>query len=156
MSEARRTKRSVAAVLFLDRDEANPRFLAVRRPVDDEALPGVWGLPAASLRQGESWEGAVRRLGGEKLGVELEPVTVLARGSLERPGYRLQMQLYEARIVDGTPVVPQHDRTVTQYVEWRWSTSELLVEGARRGSLCCRLYLSRHGGEEGAIDIGDG
>lgn len=139
------TKRSVAAVIFFDKDEADPRFLAVLRPADDEALPNVWGLPAASRREGESWEGALRRLGEEKLGVELESVAVLARGSLERPGYLLDMRLYEARIVAGAPSVPQHDRTVTQYVDWRWSNSQILLDGADRGSLCCRLYLSQLG-----------
>lgn len=147
------TKRSVAAVVFFDKDEADPRVLAVLRPADDDALPGVWGLPAASLREGESWESAFRRLGDGKLGVELESVAVLARGSLERPGYLLDMRLYAARIVAGTPSVPQHDRTVTQYVDWRWSDSQILVEGARRGSLCGRLYLNRLGSDCCALDF---
>ena len=46
-------------------------MLAVRRPEDDEDLPGHWGLPAASLREEESWEEAVLRTGPEKLGLEL-------------------------------------------------------------------------------------
>ncbi len=86
MPDLRPTKRSIAAVIFSDKDEAEPRILAVLRPADDEALPNVWGLPAASLREGESWEIALRRLGEGKLGVKLESVAVLARGSLERPG----------------------------------------------------------------------
>ncbi|MFB6241066.1 MAG: NUDIX domain-containing protein, partial [Gemmatimonadota bacterium] len=45
--------------------------LAVRRPEDDEDLPGHWGLPAASLREDEEWEEAVLRTGPEKLGVTL-------------------------------------------------------------------------------------
>ncbi len=141
MSKAPRIKRSVAAVIPLDRDVPDPPVLAVRRPADDEALPGVWGLPAASLREGENWEGAVRRLGDEKLGLELLPVIALAQSRLERPDYLLDMRLYEVRILNGTPRVPQPDRTVTQYVDWRWSRSEELLDGARRGSLCCRLYL---------------
>ncbi len=156
MAKAPRAKRSVAAVVFLDKDVADPRFLAVLRPPDDDALPGVWGLPAASPREGESWESAVRRLGEAKLGVELEPVSVIARGTLQRPGYLLDMRLFEARIVKGTPTMPGDDKTVTQYVQWRWSRSEQLREGARRGSLCCRLYLSRFGSDREGIDFDSG
>ena len=49
-------------------------LLLVRRPEDDESLPGVWGLPAASLAGSESEEDAVRRAGREELGVEVVPV----------------------------------------------------------------------------------
>ena len=51
-------KRSVSLVI-----EGPDGLLLVRRPDDDESLPGVWGLPAASLAQGESEEDAVRRAG---------------------------------------------------------------------------------------------
>ena len=43
-------------------------ILVVLRPPDDLELPSVWGLPAASLRAGESWEDAVVRAGREKIG----------------------------------------------------------------------------------------
>ena len=51
--------------------ESPEGLLLVRRPDDDDDLPGVWGLPAASLAEGESEEDAVRRAGREKLGVEV-------------------------------------------------------------------------------------
>lgn len=41
-------------------------ILAVLRPDEPgEELPGVWGLPAVTLRDGESPEDGVRRLGRE-------------------------------------------------------------------------------------------
>jgi ADP-ribose pyrophosphatase YjhB (NUDIX family) len=40
--------------------------LAVKRPNEpDEELPGVWGLPATTLRDGESPAVAVVRIGSE-------------------------------------------------------------------------------------------
>ena len=39
--------------------------VVVLRPPDDDELPNVWGLPAASLRANESWEDVVRRAGRE-------------------------------------------------------------------------------------------
>jgi ADP-ribose pyrophosphatase YjhB (NUDIX family) len=117
------------------------RFLAVRRPEDDEDLPGAWGLPATTLRPEEVHAEAVLRVGRDKLGVELEVVRELERGSLERPEGPLRMRLFEARIREGTPTVPQEGGQGTQYVEWRWSGPDRLRESARRGSLCSRLHL---------------
>ena len=136
----RRVKRSVSVSIPNGND-----VLIVQRPSDDEDLPNAWGLPAATLREGETWEAAVRRAGREKLGVELDVGRELNRGSLERKDYTLEMRLYEARIARGTPVVPQPETTVTQYQGWRWGNATDLAPAAEQGSLCCRLYItSRH------------
>lgn len=134
------------AVLIPAPEESGPRahrFLAVRRPEDDEDLPGAWGLPATTVQSGESPGDAALRVGREKLGVELTVVRELARGTRDRPAGRLRMRLFEARVGAGDLAVPQAHGDGTQYVEWRWSRPERLKESARRGSLCSRLYL-RH------------
>ena len=136
---SRPEKESVAVVI---RNPLEPELvLTVLRPEDDEDLPNVWGLPAGTLRPGEEWEAAVRRVGLEKLGVQLEVVKELERGSAERRNYRMQMRLYEAKIVKGTPFVPQPDDAFTQYTKWKWGKGSDLQPAAQRGSLCCRLYL---------------
>lgn len=136
---SRPTKQSVSVVI---RSSADPtQVLTVLRPANDEDLPNVWGLPAASLRPGESWEAAVRRVGLEKLGVQLAVGAELQRGSAERRNYRLEMRLYEAAIEKGNPFVPQPDLEHTQYAKWKWGSAEDLEPAAERGSLCCRLYL---------------
>ena len=108
----------------------------MRRPEDDESLPGVWGLPAASLGEGESEEDAVRRAGREKLGVEVVPV-----GAVGRDG---AMTDWRARIVAGSPSVPQRGPR-TQYTELRWGDVGELVPAAREGSLCSRALLRARG-----------
>lgn len=130
-------KRSVSLGIH----DGGGRVLLVQRPPDDEDLPLAWGLPAASLAAGESWEDAVRRAARDKLGVPVEPVRVLAEGSLDRDHYRLEMRLYEARLLEGDPAVPQNAEGVTQYVDWRWGSAPDLVPAADAGSLCSRLYL---------------
>ena len=132
-------KRSVS---FVIRDAEEPdRVLAVKRPADDEDLPDAWGLPAGSLREGESWEDAMRRAGREKLGVELDIGDVIGEGTLERASYSLRMRLYEARVVAGMPLVPQPTPGVTQYAALAWQTGEAFRPAASAGSLCCRLFL---------------
>ena len=143
-------KQAVACVVY--RDAARREALIVRRPDDDPDLPGIWGLPAASLRPGESWKDAVARAGREKLGVRLVPERVLAAGEGARPGFVLRMRLYEARVEDGEPHVPQPVPGVTQYSAWRWGDAALLEPGAARGSLCCRLFIEMG---EGAASSGD-
>jgi 8-oxo-dGTP pyrophosphatase MutT (NUDIX family) len=124
-------KRSISLVI-----EGPDGLLLVRRPDDDESLPGVWGLPAASLGEGESEEDAVRRAGREKLGVEVVPV-----GAVGRDG---AMTDWEARIVAGSPSVPQPGPR-TQYTGLRWGDARELVPAARAGSLCSRALLRARG-----------
>lgn len=111
-------------------------LLLVRRPEGDESLPGVWGLPAASLAEGESEEDAVRRAGREKLGVEVRALRAMGRDG--------GMTDWEAEIVAGRPSVPQ-DGPNTQYAELRWGDAGELVPAARQGSLCSRALLRARG-----------
>ena len=116
--------------------ESPDGVLLVRRPDDDESLPGVWGLPAASLFADESEEDAVRRAGREKLGVEVLPLQPIGNDG--------PMTDWEARIVDGRPSVPQPGPN-TQYAQLRWGDPRDLVPAARQGSLCSRVLLrARH------------
>jgi ADP-ribose pyrophosphatase YjhB (NUDIX family) len=132
-------KQSVSLVI-----EGPAGLLLVRRPRDDEDLPGLWGLPAASLEEGESEEEAVRRAGRAKLGVAVRPIRALGEAVGERPGYRIRMRDWETEILSGSPVVPQPGAG-TQYDELRWGDAAELVPAARAGSLCCRVLLStRH------------
>ncbi|HEY0810839.1 MAG TPA: NUDIX domain-containing protein [Longimicrobiales bacterium] len=136
---SRPEKQSVAVVIRNPQEPA--KVLTVLRPEDDEDLPNVWGLPAATLRPGEDWNAAIERVGLEKLGVQLKIGSELERGTLERRDYRLEMRLYDAQITKGTPFVPQPDDAFTQYSKWKWGTAQDLQPAAQRGSLCCRLYL---------------
>jgi flagellar basal body rod protein FlgG len=63
----------------MHRDQVDVALL-VQRPHEDEDLPGAWGLPAATLAAGESWEDAARRAGAEKLGVTLDVGVMIEQG----------------------------------------------------------------------------
>jgi len=118
-------KHSVAVVI--------PRadsILAIRRPDDDDELPGIWGLPAGTCKSEETVQDVIVRIGREKLGVELEPIRRLASGSQERPGYLLYMELWEV-LMTGTPNHPN----------WQWAEVDFFQPGAAAGSLCCELVL---------------
>ena len=134
------TRRAVAAAVRRE----DGLVLSVRRPDEPgEELPGVWGLPAVTLRGGESPEDGMRRLGREKLGAELTPLRPLADGEQRRPDYTLQMTVYEASLV-GEASLPERtagaEGTLYEALEWRPASS--LREAADDGSLCCRLFLA--------------
>ena len=124
-------KRSISLVI-----EGPAGVLLVRRPDDDDSLPGVWGLPATSLREGESEHDALVRAGREKLGVEVEPLRPVGEDTSDLRS----MRDWEARIVEGTPEVPQPAEG-TQYVSLRWGNTAELGPAARAGSLCARVLL---------------
>jgi 8-oxo-dGTP diphosphatase len=119
-------KHSVAVMIRKDE-----QVLAIRRPDDDDELPGIWGLPAGTCRSGETVEVVIRRIGRDKLGATLEPTRKIAFGTQDRPAYKLEMELWEASM-QGTPT----------YREWKWTSVDLLAPGADRGSLCCQLALT--------------
>ena len=129
------TKQSISVAIF----DEDGQLLLVQRPADDEDLPNAWGLPAASLKPGESWESAVRRAGLEKLGVVLEVVRELEHGTKKRAAYTLEMKLFEAAM-RGAPSL-QQTPGVTAYQAWTWGSAQDLKPAAQRGSLCCALFL---------------
>jgi ADP-ribose pyrophosphatase YjhB (NUDIX family) len=128
-------KRSVSLVI-----ESPAGVLLVRRPDDDDSLPGLWGLPAASLREGESEREALLRVGRDKLGVQVEPLEPIGADEAERDDHRIEMRDWSARIAAGAPAVPQLGEG-TQYVEWRWGDPAELAPAARAGSVCARVLL---------------
>jgi len=132
-------KRSVSLVI-----EGSGGVLLVRRPDNDVSLPGLWGLPAVSLEEGESEEDAVRRAGRDKLGVEVRPLRVLGAIAGERAGYLIHMHDWQAEIQSGEPTVPQ-PAGGTQYTDWRWGQPAELRPAARAGSLCCQVLLRSRG-----------
>jgi ADP-ribose pyrophosphatase YjhB (NUDIX family) len=122
-------KHSVAVII-----RKNDHILAIRRPDDDEELPGIWGLPAGTFRDGETIHDLVRRIGEQKLGVDLSPLRKLAEGSQARRTYLLQMELWEASM-QGIP----------NRADWKWADLDLLKPGQEAGSLCCDLAMATLG-----------
>lgn len=127
-------KESVALLIT----DGDGRYLAVRRSDDDGTLPGFWGLPAASLRQGESAEDAAHRAARDKLGL-----TVRLREEMgEATAAPVHLRAYTAEIVDGTPALVSADPEASAYAALRLTSDlRLLLPAARAGSLCSQVCL---------------
>jgi 8-oxo-dGTP diphosphatase len=136
----KRVKESVAVVI---RNQVG-EFLVTRRPDDPgDHLAGVWGFPAVTRQSGEAERAAAERIGPLKLGVTLSVGAKLGERAQDRGGYLLRLSDYDASIVDGTPSVPQSDDSVTQYVACEFTSNpDVLIAGARRGSVCAQIFLA--------------
>ena len=134
------------SIAIRHRDDED-RVLGVLRPDDPEDhLRGLWGLPATTLRPGESEADALHRLVRDKLGMALTAFSLRRRGSQERSDYTLQMSLYQGDIGPQTPLLPQGapDREgTTYYAQWRWLLPNDLMDASAKGSLCVRLFLAQ-------------
>ena len=146
-------KHSVSVAIRSVGADGVERVVAVLRPeVFGDPLSGLWGLPAASLREGETPEDAVARVFRDKLGLE-PPQGFMAINSDRqvRHGIKQSMTVYAVSRDVGAALpitlpAPHVDPTVTMYRDWRWVEPEELREAAERGSLCTRLYLEWVGG----------
>lgn len=140
--ENKKTLYAVALVIYND---DRSKFLIAHRPHDAESMPDVWGLIAGYVGEEETFEEAGVRAGWQKLGVILSPRSFVGRDNIQRDGYVLHMEEYEAKILRGEPAVPQNVKGVTQYNELKYGTSEDILDAARKGSLCSRIYLDSIG-----------
>jgi ADP-ribose pyrophosphatase YjhB (NUDIX family) len=133
-----------AIAVFIANPLDTSLLLIVRRPDDDEDLPGVWGLPATSIKDNESDHAAALRLGTRKLGADLTLGAVLAEGTQERATQHLVMNLYAATLGAASPILPEPNDQIdgsTYYTDWQWAPRESANAGAEMGSLCCQLAL---------------
>ena len=88
------------------------------------------------------------RVGIQKLDVAVEVGPVLATGIQQRPGYNLEMTLFEAQVAGSRPALPQVDESgegPPLYTDWRWGEAEDLRDSAENGALCSQLLLGNRG-----------
>jgi hypothetical protein len=136
----------LAVALVLRPPAGGGSFLAVRRPPDDESLPDVWGLPATTVKTGESITEAARRIGTEKLGAQLAVGGVVGVKWADRGDYDLVLIDIGATAMGAAPNVARATTSATRYVDQQWTDRlELLTEAASRGSLCSQILLDVSG-----------
>jgi len=145
-------KRSVSVAIRSVQPDGAERVVAVLRPrVPDDPLGGLWGLPAATARDGESEEEAAARVLSDKLGLQssADGLIRINEGQRNTGGNSQSMTVYVMDWAENSvlpislPARPTdaEETTVTLYEDWRWAAPEELRETASRGSLCTQLYL---------------
>lgn len=135
---------SIAAVV---RNPSNPKeILAVKRDPNDKSFPGVWALPAVTIKESELPENAVRRIGSEKLNTDINPVRLVGVGSANRGEYESVMMDIEAELVGGEPAVKDAVTSGSKYVDQKWTSDySIFIDAAKQGGLCDRVLLKSKG-----------
>ena len=131
-----KTVQVVAAVLH----EGN-RVFATQRGYGD--WKDGWEFPGGKTEPGETARQALRREIQEELETEIEVEDLLGTVEYDYPGFHLSMQCFWCRIVEGSPVLKEHeaarwlDETHLDRVDWLSADREIL------GAVRKRLRESR-------------
>jgi len=131
----------------LKKTQDSDEFLVVKRPDDDPDLGGHWGLPAASMREGELPEQAAQRVCREKLGCEATAVRFMGLMYQKRNSYDIFLMDVEMILNDGqTADVHKAHTENTAYVDQKWTTDPMdLMTSAKGGSCCSSIFLTDRG-----------
>lgn len=123
------------AVSVVINNEKGETLFALRNK-DEESFPLVWSLPSHYVKEGESFEQTVERIGRNKLGVTLKAVKLLNEGKAEREDFILFMHDYSAEIIVGTPHIVKEN----PYEQLKWAKPEAQLQSMKKMGDCCRLY----------------
>jgi len=121
------------AVSVIIRD--NDKTLFALRSSNKKRFPLTWSLPSYFIGEGETYNETIKRIGKDKLGVDLEPLGLLNEGYGERDDFILFMHDYEAKITNGAPRINSDD-----YVKLSWEEPESFLLTIETKGECTRLY----------------
>lgn len=135
------TEESVAIVL--KNEDGN--VLVVKRASDD-SFGGLWGLPAATLRDNETEEATAKRAARDKLGVEIEVMSTIGDMTVESDDQRRHLTEYLVQITNGEVKLATRDPSVSRYSEFKYTADpSILIPAAQHGSICSMIYLKDKG-----------
>lgn len=109
------------------------------RPYSKKVYPCMWSIPSANIKEGETHEDTIKRIGVEKLGVELIPGKLL----IDESNDSIHMYDYEATIREGLPKIVSDD-----YIKFEWTNPIKKLDGMNESDMgmCTGLfkkYLSK-------------
>lgn len=124
-------RHAISVVIKNDKGEV----LFTKRSANKTSYPLAWSLPSHYAKDKESPADTVKRIGQNKLGVDLKIGKMINEGLSEREDFTLFMHDYEAVIVNGAPQLVSND-----YTEIKWSDPEKQFASMSVMGDCCRLY----------------
>lgn len=135
-----------AVAIALTNPDNPEEILTVLRPPNAKSLPNIWGLPAVSLKEGESVEDAITRIGKEKLSTTITPESFIGVDTDERPEHQLVLIDIKANLSGPQPSVRNAPTPDTKYANQKWTSDfTILIPGAQKGSVCDRVFLKSKG-----------
>ncbi len=138
-------KYTVAVVIKSSKEP--DQFLGVRRPDDDPDLGGHWGLPATTLKDGETPEQGALRVCREKLGCEASVGRFLGIMFQKRNAYDIFLMDFEMTLQgESRPDVQKANSSGTLYADQKWTSDPMeMMASAKQGSCCSSIFLTDRG-----------
>jgi len=122
-----------AVSVVIKNNEGKVLFALRSKYIDSD--PSTWSLPSYFVKEGETFEETVVRIGRDKLGVELKPGKMLIEGKKDRGDFILFMHDFETEIISGIPsCVWKH------YTQLKWEDPVIQLKNMTKMGECCRLY----------------
>ena len=122
------------AVSVVIQNNKNETLFALRSP-KSTSYPLAWSLPSHYVEGNESHQETVKRIGKNKLGVDLEIGELLNEGNSDRGDFELFMHDYLATVKSGEPGIVSDN-----YTELKWSEPKSQLKSMKIMGDCCRLY----------------
>lgn len=114
---------------------AEGMVLFSKRSANKKSYPLAWSLPSHFVVDNELPRETVRRIGKEKLGVDLEIGELINEGASDRGDFTLFMHDYLAVTITGEPRIVSDD-----YVELKWANPLDQLKSVTTMGDCLRLY----------------
>ncbi len=122
------------AVSVVIQNSSKQTLFALRSP-QASSYPLVWSLPSYFVAENETRGETIRRIGKNKLGIELEIGELLNEGISDRGDFTLFMHDYSATMNEGQP------RIVSDfYTDLKWAEAKSQLASMKVMGDCCRLY----------------
>jgi len=123
------------AVSVIIRNSKGETLFALRNK-NEKSFPLVWSLPSHFVKDDETFEQTIERIGIDKLNIKLRAVKLINEGKSERQYFIMFMHDYLAEIIAGTPQIVAND----PYEEIKWEKPEKQLPSMKIMGDCCRLY----------------
>lgn len=131
-----KTIRVVAAVIRSINEHGKSVVFATARGYGD--YKGWWEFPGGKIEEGETPQEALKREIREELAVEVEVGGMIETVEYDYPEFHLSMDCFWCEIVEGEPILKEHETarwlTVEQFNDVKWLPADVLVtEKVKRG-----------------------
>lgn len=122
------------AVSVVIQNSNNETLFALRSP-QASSYPLTWSLPSHYVAGNETHEETIKRIGKNKLGVELEIGKLLNEGKSDRGNFTLFMHDYSVKIIEGELKINND-----YYTNIKWAEPIAQLNSMKVMGDCCRLY----------------
>ena len=125
------TKKAVSLVLLNE----HRKTLFALRSEDNTSYPNNWSLPSHFMKDNETFNDTVKRVGKNKLDCQLKLLKLLKNNKFQRDRFVLDMYVFLVEVEKGTPRV-----NTPKYSALKWEFANKQFKLMKEFGACTTLY----------------